>query len=278
MTEFFQMRTEGSAEEHPTAWALECHHAGEGESALRKSIEDHLKTCLSCREKLESLKEAGANFEGRMNRAGFLAAVRQGLEDRGLEERAEEPLSKRRIWPWFAVAGTALAAFLLWMVLQPQLGVLGGKSPDGIRIKGDSTLKLGFFIEHDGKTELVDPKKVLHPGERIQFALTGPKGGFVHLVGVDEAGLVSVYYPRSDQSQEEFPGGVGRPVPGAVLLDETLGRERIFVLVCDQAMKAAQIKAKVEGLRADVRGLLDEDMLDFDCGQTSLVLHKERRP
>ena len=273
MTEFFQMRTEGSGNEHPSAWALERHHTGEGESALRKSIENHLKTCLSCREKLEALKEAGANFEGRMNRAGFLTAVRQGVDD-----RAEEPLSKRRIWPWFALAGTALAAMLLWMVIQPPLGVLGGKSSDGIRIKGDSNLQIGFFIEQDGTAELVDPTRVLHPGERIQFALTGPKGGFVHLVGVDEAGLVSVYYPRSDQSQEEFPGGVGRPVPGAVLLDETLGRERIFVLVCDQAMKAAQIKAKVEGLRADVRGLLDEDMLDFDCGQTSLVLHKERRP
>ncbi|MBW2700889.1 MAG: DUF4384 domain-containing protein [Deltaproteobacteria bacterium] len=272
MTELFQMRTEGSAKEHPGAWALECHHAGEGESALRKSIEDHLKTCLSCREKIEALKEASANFEGRMNRAGFLAAVQQGMKE------AEEPLSRRRIWPWFAVVGTALAAMLLWMVLQPQLGVLGGEGADGIRIKGDSTLKLGFFIEHDGKTELVDPTKVLHPGERIQFALTGPRGGFVHLVGVDEAGLVSVYYPRSDQGQEEFPGGVGRPVPGAVLLDGTLGRERIFVLVCEQAMKAAQIKSRVEGLRPDVRGLLDEDMLDFDCAQTSLVLHKERRP
>ncbi len=273
MTELFEIRPERSAEEHPTAWALECHHAGDGEPVLRKSIEDHLKKCLSCREKLQALKEAGANFEGRMNRAGFLAAVRQGVE-----EKLDEPLSKRRIWPWFAVAGTALAVMLLWMVLQPQLGLLGGESPDGIRIKGDSTLKLGFFIEQDGKTELVDPQKVLHPGERIQFALTGPKGGFVHLVGVDESGLVSVYYPRSDQSQEEFPGGVGRPVPGAVLLDETLGRERIFVLVCDQAMKAAQIKSRVKGLRPDVRGLLDEDRLDFDCGQTSLVLHKERRP
>ena len=273
MTELFEIRPDGGKEEHPSAWALECHHAGEGEPALRKGIDDHLETCLGCREKMQALTEARADFEGRMNRAGFLVRVQQGIE-----EAQDKSLSKRPIWPWFAVAGTALAAMLLWMVLQPQLGTLGGEDSDGIRIKGDLALKLSFFIEENGRAQLADPEKALHPGERIQFALTGPKGGFVHLVGVDEAGLVSVYYPRLDQNKEEFPGGVDRPVPGAVLLDGTLGRERIFVLVCEQAMKAAQIKARVEGLRPDVRGLLDENMLDFDCAQTSLLLHKEPRP
>lgn len=249
--------------EHPSAHALARLQAGELDEAERGAIQAHLDGCQACQEALERLSSLQECFQAEHPREGFLAAVRARAE-----ERARPAPALPQILAW--TAGAALVALIAIAALRPAFQEGSGQT----RVKG-AGLELGYYVLEGDRAILGGPGRVLHAGDRIQFRLSGPRGGFVHLVGVDEAGQVSVYYPRPAEVSEPFPGGSGRPVPGSVVLDATLGRERVFALVCPRAFERQALDGLLHGMAADVRVLLDRERLDLDCSQTSLLLVKE---
>ncbi len=264
-----RLRQEG---EHPSRFALGRFAASEGSPAERERIQDHLAGCPECQQVLAELEEFQSAFHGAHDRAAFLASVRV---------RASEPEPERRPWGsgWFrpALALGAAAVALLVVLLLVRPWAEPEPDTDRIRIKSDE-LALGFLVMEQGRPVVAEPGRVVHPGDRIQFRISAPRGGFVHVVGVDQAGKVSVYYPRPDESVEPYPGGSGRPVPGSVILDATLGRERIFALICERPLGRARLAERVLAAATDPRVWIDRDRLPVACVQTSLVLVKEPRP
>jgi hypothetical protein len=255
---------------HPSEFALTRFHAGEGETSERQAIQTHLDDCEPCRQVLEELEGAGAAFSERHDRAGFLAHVRDGAEqpDKGAGWLA---LLSRG---WLAGAAAAAAMLVVVLVLAPWRNDPIDQPDSGVRIKADE-LNLGYMIMEHQEPVVAGADRILHPGNRIQFRLSAPRGGFVHIVSVDAAGQVSVYFPRPGETPEEYPGGSGRPVPGSVILDETLGQERVFALICEAPLSRAKLAERIRRLASDPRLLIDREQLEVDCLQTSLVLVKE---
>lgn len=264
-----RLRQEG---EHPSRFALSRFAASEGSPAERESIQDHLASCPECAQVLAELEEFQTAFHGAHDRAAFLASLRA---------KALEPEPERKPWwaGWFrpamALGAAAAAVLIVLLVVRP----FAGPEPDAdqIRIKSDA-LALGFLVMEQGRPVIAAPDRVVHPGDRIQFRISAPRGGFVHVVGVDQAGKVSVYYPRPAETVEPYPGGSGRPVPGSVILDATLGRERVFALICERPLGRDRLAERVRAAATDPRIWLDRDRLPVACIQTSLVLVKEPRP
>ncbi len=141
------------------------------------------------------------------------------------------------------------------------------------------TIELTYFVMEPEGPKVASADRILHPGDRIQFRLTAPAGGFVHIVGIDQDGVVSVYFPLPAKEPEVFPGGSGRPVPGSVILDETLGKERIFVLICSQPIAAEQLIKTVKDVPGGATKLVASDRmpLELECDQSSLTLLKENQ-
>jgi len=262
-----RLREEGG---HPSRFALDRFAAGEGDAAERAALQAHLDACQACRQTVEGLESFRQDFAQHHDKAGFLADVR---------DRAAEPerIGFWQAWwrPVMALSAAAAAVLIVLLVARPWSGP--DSDPDGVRIKSDE-LELGFLVMEQGRPVVAQPGRVVHPGDRIQFRLSAPRGGFVHVVGVDQAGKVSVYYPRPDEASEPYPGGSGRPVPGSVILDATLGRERVFALICERPLGRARLAQRVRAAVADPRIFLDRDRLPVACVQTSLVLVKEPRP
>jgi hypothetical protein len=258
---------------HPSRLALERWSVDGCELAERQWLEQHLAECQVCREQVAALVAFRDKFHREHSRAGFLAVVRT----RAAEEVPGGAGAGRR---WLAVPIPALVASAAALALVVGLLVWPGgeaqqdptRSPERIK---SSELELGLLVQEQGRVVVAEPGRVVHPGDRIQFRLSAPRGGYVHLISVDQAGQVSVYFPGPDETPEAYPGGSGRPVPGSVILDATLGRERVFALICDQPIDRSRLDGLIRSLAAEPGVWLERDRLPIDCVQTSLLLRKE---
>ncbi len=252
---------------HPSEHALARHCAGEGDEAGQERIQAHLDGCSACARTMQELDDLCREFGERHDRVGFLAAVRERAE-----EAEDEPAFWRVLFRPAGLAFAAAAAALLVVLLVARPWGPGEESKERIK---SVELELGYVVMDRGRPIKAGPERVLHPGDRVQFKLSAPRGGFVHIVGVDMAGRVSVYFPRPGEAPEAYPGGSGRPVPGSVILDATLGRERVFALICATPLDRDKLAGRVRGLADDPRVWIERDRLPVDCRQTSLVLVKE---
>ena len=103
---------------------------------------------------------------------------------------------------------------------------------DGARTKGGD-VTLALIVRHgDGRTERVLPGGArLRPGEAIRFELSTRRAGYVGVVGIDAARAVTAYAPATG-ALPALAAGRAQLLDGSVVLDETLGAERIVAAVC----------------------------------------------
>lgn len=262
-----EIREEGV---HPSAHTLARMHAGELEGAELEQARAHVEQCEACQAFLDELVRTREAFDAGHDRDGFLRRVEASVSAPAGRPAPDLPWWQRLLRPVPLAAGAALLAGVLVLVLWTPPRGPGG--PD--RMKGGE-LELGYYVMQAGEPVVAGPGHRLEPGDRIQFRLTAPAGGYVHIVGIDQAGTVSVYFPLPGGTRQEFPGGAGRPVPGSVILDDTPGQERVFVLICDAPHERS---ALMQLAGNDPRRLLDSRRIplpSWTCRQDSLLLHKE---
>jgi hypothetical protein len=114
------------------------------------------------------------------------------------------------------------------------------------------------------------------PGDRLRFAYTKEKPGFLLVFGVDDQGKVFPYY--QEQALVGMYAEAGRQIllPGAVELDNHKGWERIFAIwsetqLTDDVMRLA-VASALTAVNGDVRHIT---ALDLPVDQVSMLL---RRP
>ena len=257
--------------EHPAEHDLTRFHAGDLEKEKRDAIQAHLSTCDHCAEFIRHLDSFRQEFASSHYRQGFLALVRK--EAQGDFQEAKSWWQKvfgpsRRVFLASSVATLLILAVVVFMNRNPK------DNSSSIRMKG-SEISLSYLVMENSRPVLAKPNRILHPRDRIQFRLSAPRGGYVHIVGVDEAGAVTVYFPLPGMEPEIYPGGSGRPVPGSIILDDTLGKERVFVLLCEKPIGRTQLEHKILGAAKDPRTWISRKSLPMNCKQTSIVLQKE---
>jgi putative zinc finger protein len=264
-----EIRTET---EHPSKHSLARFLACELSGSRRDQIQDHLDECPACTSLLAELGQERESFLAKHDRQAFLAAVHKRA-DQSQTPQVEVTWWQALLKPARLAPAAGLVALLL-IVIATFWTTDGGDT----RMKG-KTIELTYFVMEPEGPKVAPAGRILHPGDRIQFRLTAPAGGFVHIVGIDQDGVVSVYFPLPDKEPEVFPGGSGRPVPGSVILDETLGRERIFVLICSQSIASEQLIKKIKDVPGGTMKLVTSDRvpLELECNQSSLILLKENQ-
>jgi hypothetical protein len=179
--------------------------------------------------------------ELRAEHAAFLAGVDVGGEVRAIRRRAGAP-ARRVARPWWIAGGAlAAAAALAVVVLRPAPG-----PDDDLRAKGG--VGLVIHVAADGTSRAVTRDGAVHPGDRIRFQVSAPGPGHVAVVGVDAAGVATVYHPYGGSRSAALPAGDGGVLPGAIALDAALGDEAIY------AVYAAHPFALDAGLFAALRG------------------------
>jgi len=260
--------------DHPSEKDLLRFHAGDLAKEHEEKIRAHLSSCSECASFLKELDSFKLEFSSTHSRQGILALVKARSE--------KDTLEKLQWWRSYPILtrglllGTGLAsALIIVAVFIPLLHRnTDSEKKASIIVKGPE-ISLSYLVMENGKPILARPGRILHPKDRIQFRLSAPRGGFVHIVGVDEAGSVTVYFPLPGVKPEPYPGGSGRPVPGSIILDDTLGKERVFVLFCEDPIPRASLAHKVTNAARDPRTWISRQRLPMDCKQTSILLRKE---
>lgn len=216
----------------------------------RAHAEAHIAACAACARRREELVREAREFDLPLH-----------LPRPAPRWRFRFPLALR---VGFAAA---CAAFAMLLFLPP------AEEP-GIRTKGAASLSV-IARSRDGTVERVLPGDALAPGDAIRFEVRTSEPAILAILGIDAAGVVTPYV-------EEAAAEPGEPqlLPGSILLDETLGPERIVALFCDEPMgRARLLEAGAEALRQAGGDPSAELRLEAPgCVQTSLLVWKVARP
>lgn len=178
---------------------LERYLAGDLDEARRKELEARLAESPEDRARLDAL---------RADSAAFLIQHPPGPLVAKAQASRRPPLYR-----WLRLVLVPLATAVLVMVLMPPR----------YTAKGDVA-----FVVFRQSGERIAPGATVNGGEHIRFEVRAPSDGWVAVVSRDGAGHVTVYYPYGGQAAARY--STAEPLlPGAIGLDETKGREDVWV-------------------------------------------------
>lgn len=160
--------------------------------------------------------------------------------------------------------GVAAAAAVLGVWLVARVRDDGGHDGDATRAKGKPALS--FYVKHGEAVREGGPGEVVMPGDAVNFTVSADAPAFVAIISVDGAGKVSVYYPDGPTAAA-IRAGRDQVLPRSVLLDDTLGLERVAAAFCDRPLAVAELAAAV------ARGATPSG-----CVLDGLTLDKRRTP
>lgn len=240
---------------HLSAYLLEQQQLGLLEGSQAHQVQAHLTDCESCRHKLEAMQAEDRAFQAEPQHAPDLFARRVLAK---VERRAEER-RPRLAWGWLTgmlVPAAAMAALLLFHLRTPSDSYVG--------VKGGARLTL---TARSGP--LVDGARV-HPGDELRFVVGAPAAGQVLVVGLNESGELFPYYPLQGERSAPIAAGQAVALPGSVVLDRTLGRERFYVLLSEAPLSVAEVRAAVKAGHVT----LAEPELPVAASQASVLVQK----
>ncbi|HSR99396.1 MAG TPA: hypothetical protein VLM79_20230 [Kofleriaceae bacterium] len=217
---------------------LHCDQLLNGELDDREDLKQHCASCQRCTALLAAHRRERAAFAVPRAHAGRWA---------------------RGAGRWVMGLAAIAAALCVWLVASRDR--LGGAE---IRSKGKPAL--AFYVKHGDAVREGAPGEVVGPKDAINFVVSTEQPAFLAIISVDGAGKVSAYYPEGPTAAA-IPAGRDRVLPRSVLLDDTLGLERVVGVFCDRPIAVAELAAAVA-----------RDAIPSGCVSDALTLEKRRTP
>lgn len=237
----------------PSELVLDRHVVGE---RIDDSTTTHISTCTRCIARVDERKSLASTF-----------ATDVGLDVLvGQAARAARPSYRRTA----IIAGSALAAAAAIVL------VVTRKPAEEHTVRTKGGLALGLVAKRlDGRIESLTSPATLAPGEAIEFEISTQSAGFIGVVGVDAAGVVSPYAPT-----RRLAAGSHQLLDGSIVLDATLGAERIFAVMCETQIEMDVIVERARSALARVGGnpaKIETLALPATCSQASFLIEKSPR-
>jgi hypothetical protein len=227
------MRMTEHAERSPECLSrLHCDQLLNGELEHRDDLKRHQASCQRCTALLAT---------HRRERAAFAVP------------RARAP---RR---WTIGLAAVAAAFGVWLLASRD-------RHDDANARSKGKPALSFYVKHGEVVREGGPGEVVRPNEAINFTVSTDEPAFLAIISVDGAGKVSAYYPAGPTAAA-IPAGRDQVLPRSVLLDDTLGLERVVAVFCQRPTLVAELAAAVA-----------RDAIPSGCVSDALTLEKRRTP
>jgi len=227
---------------HLTERAVNRWLAGEFGGDDATFVREHLVECSRCNERVEAVRAFDRSFEIAPS-AAVRAAARVGAAPVvSLDARR----TKQRVAAIILAVGMAAGIALVVSQSGPGPARVEPGVDDEVRFKGGG-LALDVFA-HDGqKTRPLHQGDVVHPGERLGFRVTSREGGWLLVLGVDEAGQVYPVHPPDGNAAFVDAGTDKHDLESAVRLDDVGSKERIVAARCPLRFALGEIGEVVKG-------------------------------
>lgn len=186
-------------------------------------VQAHLAGCADCRGDQETAAALRDQFA-------------RTVLPRGLPGRRR---SRYRLW-----LAAPVFAGLYWLL------VPGSPRPAPIpelAVKGDAGWAV--YANRDGQTFVVRDGIALVAGDRIRFTVMPERARYLIVALIDGRGAATVYYPYDGQYSAPITGQRVE-LEGSIVLDDAPGPERIYALLSDRPLAAADVKAELQTVAA----------------------------
>jgi hypothetical protein len=232
----------------------------------------HVLGCDVCTTRKRSIETARAQFLALRPAAEFAQAVLVRAGNAPEPPVLDSAPRKRALL--LGLGGSVLAAaaaMLLWLD-SPR----APESSETIRLKGTSSLEV--FVK---RGELITPIRdgdALAAGDQLGFVYTLSEPRHLLLLGVDERGAITRYYPADGASSAPLAAGARVQLPLGVELDAQRGQERVIAFFAQAPLEEARVRsallAEVERVRRAGRGLAGIETIDVPAQQKSIWFRK----
>ncbi len=208
------------------------------------SLAHHAAECSSCASRIENAVEQERLFAGRVLPRTLPAVL------------AAEAERNRRWWTSrrFAWATGAVAAVSILVVAVVALDgwqdrgtgrraepvAATPQAEDDPYVGTKSAAALRVFLSRDGKARPLQDGKKLRPGDRLRVVPCGGGHRWLLLVYVDSKRSQQVVYPWEGSGSDAVPPE-GEPLEGSLVLDDSIGKERLVGFFSDSRLKAADV-------------------------------------
>lgn len=182
------------------------------------------------RQALERSSEGRALLEEHRSAWAALAAEEQTSMLKAIVQGTTPPRSSRLGWLLPVLAAAALGLFT----------TSSGLVEQGLRAKGGP--RLVVYRERGGRAALTEPGDQLKEGDRLRFGVDLPAGGYVLVFGREARGAIFGGFPADKATPSPYlRAGLHDPLPGAVELDGSQGRESLVLAVCGAPLRLDEL-------------------------------------
>ncbi len=188
----------------------------------------HIDRCPHCRARLDA---RAAAFAAMPRRDELIRAIHVAVAAGA--NAAADPAPRR--WPRWRLVGALAAVSAAAVVLLPI-------ERTSTRLKGG--VGLTVYVERGGRVARAQSGDVFRAGERLRFEIDLPEDGHIMIVGREVSGRRYNVFPVGDDvvRSRSLPVGADQLLPGAVVLDEALGQESLFLVSCPQPFDSSQVR------------------------------------
>lgn len=242
--------------------------AGDLQAEDARALSAHTATCPRCAAELAAIERGREDFLARHPFEEVAPAMLRGARRRN---------RGRRLAFGLVPAGAAAALLMvIFQVLRP--GPLAEQPPGpGIRTKGE--ISLGFYVQRGDRAVPGRPGETLRRDDRIQFAYSSGSNRYVFLLSLDDRGAVSNFNHQASPTSVPIQPGSGRLLEGSIILDASVGPERIFAVFSDRPLHFDQVRGAAQEAYREIRrgggGVGDIDSLPLPHPQASILIQKK---
>lgn len=207
----------------PSEAVLEAYELGE---TIDQKQRDHVRACALCEAKL---KERRSAFDA----LGEVAIVR--AIHRAVPAQETAPAKTRWLPKLIGVLSCAAAASVAFFVLRPP-------QPE-IVVRTKGTVGFDVLVERNGVVRRAVPNEELRAGDHLRFEVDLTEEAHVMIVGVEANGALYNAFPATTSVavSREMAKGQDQVLPGAVELDETLGKESLYLVSCQHVFYSSDV-------------------------------------
>jgi Domain of unknown function (DUF4384) len=194
----------------------------------------HVADCDRCAVRRLALEAARSRYLERYPAREFARAV---VERAARAETLEPARSRKTRVVVPMVASLAIAAgALLW--LQPSF------ESTAIRTKG--SVSLDVVVQHAGAQRRLRDGDALAPGAQLAFSYALDRPRHLLLLGVDDAGQVTRYYPADPAHSIPLQATGRAQLPIGVELDARKGQERLYALFSIEPLDEGEVRNAIQ--------------------------------
>lgn len=209
-------------------WAL-----GELSVDEARVTEEHVESCPVCQARHAELDRDRRAF------AESAPAFPSG-------PKTSAPAVRRGPWGWASAAGAVALAAAIILCIQGLATESRPRPTAGTRTKGGP--KLEVYVARGGEVFAGTSGLLVHPRDALRFSVSLDEPGYVAVISVDGAGVVSIYHPRS-AVPDRLGVGADQALSTATELDDTLGAETLYGVFCDEPVAPTALRAAAQRSR-----------------------------